>query len=131
MPDKSIRFRQRLQNLQKAFRQLESGVAIQNPSEIETQGIIQSFEFTFELAWKTIKDYLESQSVMARFPREVIKEAVQTDIIEDGDLWLEMLEKRNQLAHTYDEKTAKTSYALIKNCYFQAIQDLLEYFSKQ
>ena len=56
-PLKSIRWRQRFQNLQKAATQLERGLAIDLPSEIEMQGIIQSFEFTFELSWKTSIDY--------------------------------------------------------------------------
>jgi nucleotidyltransferase substrate binding protein (TIGR01987 family) len=129
MTVKFMRFQQRLQNLNKAFAQLKNGIDLERPSEIETQGIIQIFEFTFELAWKTIKEYLESQSVLARFPREVIKEAVQADILENGDLWLEMLEKRNELAHTYDEKTAKTSYLLIKGSYFQEIQTLIRFFN--
>ena len=66
---KTIRWRQRFQNLEKAFTRLQEGLAIPQPNEVEKQGIIQSFEFTFELAWKTIKDYLESQSVVVQFPR--------------------------------------------------------------
>ncbi len=58
---KTIRWQQRFQNLTKAFNQLERGLAIEHPSDIEQQGIIQSFEFSFELSWKTLKDYLEAQ----------------------------------------------------------------------
>jgi hypothetical protein len=64
MNEKSIRFKQRLQNLNKAHKMLEKGVQIPFPTEIERQGIIQSFEFTFELSWKTLKDFLESQEVL-------------------------------------------------------------------
>jgi len=58
---KTVRWQQRFQNLVNAFSQFERGLAITHPSDIERQGIIQSFEFSFELSWKTLKDYLESQ----------------------------------------------------------------------
>ena len=64
---KAVRWRQRFQNLDKAFGQLARGLAIENPSDIERQGVIQSFEFTFELSWKTLKDYLEAQGVICQF----------------------------------------------------------------
>lgn len=83
---KLVRWHQRYQNLKRAFQQLQEGVSIQAPSKIEIQGIIQSFEFTFELAWKTLKDYLESQGVIATFPREVIKQAFHYEILEDGEI---------------------------------------------
>jgi nucleotidyltransferase substrate binding protein (TIGR01987 family) len=128
---KTIRWRQRYQNLNLAFSQLEEGTNIETPSNIEIQGIIQSFEFTFELAWKTIKDYLESQGVTCSFPREVIKQAFHHSIIEDGEIWLDMLGKHNLLAHTYDENLALQAYTLIKSEYFINIQNLLKWFNEQ
>ena len=77
------------------------------------QGIIQSFEFSFELAWKTLKDYLESQGILASFPREVLKLAFQHRILDQGTIWLEMLEQRNLLAHTFNETSV--SRALYHN----------------
>ena len=67
------------------------------------QDIIQSFKFSFELAWNTLKDYLESQRIPASFPREVLKLAFQHRILDQGTIWLEMLEQRNLLAHTFNE----------------------------
>ena len=66
----------------------------------------QTYEITFELAWKTLKDFLESKEVVAQFPRDVIKEAFKNKIIREGETWLDMLEKRNLMSHTYDETTA-------------------------
>ena len=126
---KETRWRQRLANLNRAFTQLEKGVAIDTPSDIETQGIIQSFEFTFELAWKTLKDYLEAQGVECAFPREVIKHAFQAGLLADGEVWLEMLGKRNLLAHTYDEKLAKEAYELITTVYFGVMRDVVAWFN--
>ena len=128
---KTLRWQQRYQNLARAFRQLKTGVEIVEPSEIETQGIIQSFEFTFELCWKTLKDYLESQGVESSFPREVLKMAFHHNIIENGEVWLEMLGKRNLLAHTYDEKMALEAYSLICNDYFTRIESLVSWFDEQ
>ncbi|MFH0785367.1 MAG: nucleotidyltransferase substrate binding protein [Pseudomonadota bacterium] len=126
---KTIRWRQRYQNLNRAFLQLQEGINIQTPSNIEIQGIIQSFEFTFELAWKTLKDYLESQGVLCTFPREVIKQAFHHGILADGEIWLEMLNKRNLLAHTYDEQLALQAYRLISGAYYKHMQILLGWFA--
>lgn len=128
---KTIRWRQRYQNLTRAFQQLQQGVAIENPSAIEMQGIIQSFEFTFELAWKTLKDYLEAQGVPSPFPRETIKQAFHHGILENGEIWLEMLNKRNLLAHTYDEQLAMEAYRLISGGYFTHMQKLLGWLAGQ
>lgn len=105
-----------------------AGLAIEDPSDIERQGVIQSFEFTFELSWKTLKDYLEAQGVLCQFPREVIKQAFQNQIISEGELWLDMLGKRNLLAHTYDEYVAMKAYQLIKQHFAPQIEKLVEWF---
>ena len=125
---KNIRWRQRFQNLNKAFEQLQRGLLIKTPSDIEQQGIIQSFEFTFELSWKTMKDYLESQGVACQFPRDVIKQAFQYRLISAGEIWLDMLGKRNLLSHTYDEKIASEAYRSIKCEYAPQIKELVQWF---
>ena len=124
---KTIRWQQRFQNLDKAFLQLKRGLAIDCPSDIERQGVIQSFEFTFELSWKTLKDYLESQGVICQFPREVIKQAFQNQIISEGEIWLDMLGKKNLLAHTYDEMIALEAYNLIKLHFAPQIEELVQW----
>ena len=128
---KNIRWQQRFQNLERAYDQLSRGLSIAEPSDIEQQGIIQSFEFTFELSWKTVKDYLESQGVESKFPRDVIKQAFHYEIIGDGGLWLDMLSKRNLLAHTYDEKIADQAYSLIKEQYAPQIDLLIIWLQGQ
>ncbi|AGF78792.1 nucleotidyltransferase substrate binding protein, HI0074 family [Desulfocapsa sulfexigens DSM 10523] len=127
---KTIRWQQRFQNLEKAFRQLQRGLDIEHPSDIERQGIIQSFEFTFELSWKTLKDYLEAQGVICQFPREIIKKAFHHQIIDEGECWLDMLGKRNLLAHTYDETLAMESYRLIKQDFAPEITKLVKWFQE-
>ena len=125
---KTVRWQQRFKNLVNAFSQLERGLAITHPSDIERQGIIQIFEFSFELSWKTLKDYLESQGVTCQFPREVIKKAFHHQIISEGEVWLDMLGKRNLLAHTYDEALALESYRLIKQEFSPKLKKLVKWF---
>ncbi|CCQ98331.1 conserved hypothetical protein [[Clostridium] ultunense Esp] len=120
-----IRWKQRYQNFEKAFKNLEEALTKGDLSPLEKAGVIQIYEFTFELAWKTIKDYLEEKGVQVKFPRDVIKEAFKYEMIEDGELWLDMLQKRNLMAHTYDEKTAELAFNLITGHYFNAMKQVL------
>jgi nucleotidyltransferase substrate binding protein (TIGR01987 family) len=119
---KDVRWRQRFQNFEKAYKQLEISVLqVNDLSDLEKEGMVQRFEYTFELAWKTLKDYLEAQQVNAKFPREVIKQAFHYEIIEDGEIWMDMLEKRNLMAHTYQENIFRVAVENISTKYFNAI----------
>jgi nucleotidyltransferase substrate binding protein (TIGR01987 family) len=120
--DKSTRWRQRFTNLENAHLFLKAGLAKPTLDPYQGAGIIQSFEFTFELCWKTLKDFLESKGSNVVFARDVIKEAFASQIIKDGHLWLEMLEKRNLLSHTYNRKKANEAVQMIKKRYFPGIE---------
>jgi len=122
--NKEIRWRQRFSNLEKAFLQLSDACKLEGYSDLEKAGLVQIFEFTFELSWKTMKDLLESLGVEAKFPREVIKAGFQYEIIADGDTWMDMLEKRNYLAHSYDEVQAEEAVHLIREKYYPAVLQL-------
>lgn len=119
-----IRWKQRFQNFEKAFVFLDSALKSPNPNELEQAGIVKAYEFTFELAWKTLKDYMEENGVIAKFPREVIKEAFAYHILNDGDFWMDMLNKRNLMTHTYNETKAQLALSLIRNSYFNELQKL-------
>lgn len=93
--------------------------------------MIQTYEFTFELAWKTLKDYLEEKGVIVKFPRDTIKEAFRYELIEDGELWLDMLQKRNLMAHTYDEETAELAFQLIAEQHYPALKKTLDQLRDQ
>ena len=99
-------------------------------NKFEVQGLIQCFEYTFELSWKTLKDYLEFEGYDVNTPRETIKKAFQTGMIEDGNVWLDALEKRNIMSHTYNENITKQTEQLIKTKYYFIIQKLVTNFSK-
>lgn len=113
-----IRWRQRWANFQKALNQLTEFIEKQDLNKLEKQGLIQCFEYTFELAWKTMKDYLEDQGFMVNSPRMAIQTGFQMQLIEHGHVWIDALEKRNLMAHTYDENLANEAEQLIRTNYF-------------
>jgi len=123
---KDIRWKQRFHNFEKAYLFLKKATDLSVLDDLQTAGLIQSFEFTFELAWKTLKDYLEEMGIPLKFPREVIKQGFQTELIENGELWLEMLEKRNELTHTYNEAQTKKAVEKIRKHYFPALHQVYE-----
>ena len=128
MESKDVRWKQRFQNFEKAFLFFETAVDKKSYTPIEIGGLVQAFEFTFELGWKTIKDFLFEQGLSTNFPREAIKEGFQTKIIEDGHTWLQMLEKRNEFSHTYNEIVAKEAVKTIKYSYYPAIWQVYRFF---
>lgn len=105
-----MRWRQRFQNFRKAFSQLSNAAALAQERELtalEQQGLIQAFEFTHELAWKTLKDFLEARGRSDVFgSKDATREGFAAGLIDDGDAWMQMIESRNETTHTYDEKTA-------------------------
>ena len=121
------RWKQRYKNFEKAFQFFENSIEKPGYSQLEIAGLVQSFEFTFELAWKTIKDFLYEQGIQTDFPIEAIKAGFQYQVIEDGHLWLEMLEKRNELSHTYNAEVAENAVDVIKNRYYFGIKQVYEY----
>ena len=125
------RFEERQSDYKKALLKLKEALQ-EEPTEIVIDGILHRYEFTFELAWKTIKDYLEYMGIVNKVgsPRENIQLAYQQGIINDGELWIEMMLSRNSLSHLYDEETSGKIYNDIKNKYIQAFEKLEEKFEE-
>lgn len=129
MENKDIRWKQRFSNYQNAFVRLKEAVEkFEQLDTLSKEGLIQRFEYTLELAWKTLKDYLESKGDLVKFPRDVIKKAFQTNLIDNGETWLEMLEKRNIMSHTYDEETFNEVLDVIIKHYFKELKALHQFF---
>ena len=103
---KEIRWKQRFENFNKSYTLLKKYSSGPIVTELEKAGIIQFFEMTFELGWKVLKDYLESEGYIVKSPRETIKQAFQVGIIENGHVWIDALSNRNLTTHTYDEELA-------------------------
>ena len=121
---KVIRWKQRFENFEKSFLLLREYIQIKNPSKIERAGGIQFFEMSFELAWKMLKDYLESEGFEPKSPKATLKQAFQSDLIEDGHIWMDALDDRNLTVHTYDEETAEEIELKIKNEYYLILEKL-------
>ena len=103
-----VRWIQRLQNFSQALAQLERFIEKTELNEMERQGIIQAFEYNFELSWNTLKDYFEYQGESnIHGSRDAIRIAFQRGILEDGELWMQMLKSRTLTTHTYNKSTAK------------------------
>ena len=123
---KNVRWKQRFQNFEKSFSQLEIALKIKKPSDTERAGLIQFFELSFELAWKTLKDYLEAQGFQVNSPRETLKQAYQAQVINHGEIWIDALDNRNLTVHTYDEATCLKVVDLIRNKYFSILKELYQ-----
>ncbi|GGH84656.1 nucleotidyltransferase substrate binding protein (TIGR01987 family) [Pullulanibacillus pueri] len=128
---KDIRWKQRFENFEKSFKLLEKYSNNSISNELERAGIIQFFETTFELAWKVLKDYLESEGYIAKSPRESIKQAFQMDLIEEGHLWMDALSKRNLTSHTYDQELAEKLVKEIQEQFLPLLQNLYKTLLKE
>jgi nucleotidyltransferase substrate binding protein (TIGR01987 family) len=125
-----IRWKQRFNNYCRAYVQLNKAVeahACQPDNELIQMALVKAFEMTFELAWKTMKDYLRYNGIDVKLPREVIKHAFANDIIVDGQLWIDMLENCNVMAHVYDEARAHETVYLICQRYLQSLEHLYQF----
>jgi len=130
-----IRWKQRFTYLVQAHRLLEEALnqGVANLNQLEKEGLTQRFEFTFELAWKTLKDYLDESGITLPIatPREVIKTAFATNIIDEGSLWLTMLDHRNLLSHTYDEQRFDEAVRAIDQKYNTLLRSLVVFFESR
>ncbi|MDY6903098.1 MAG: nucleotidyltransferase substrate binding protein [Thermodesulfobacteriota bacterium] len=134
MTDQDIRWTQRFSHFSKAFSRLKEGVDLAGErrlSNLEEQGLIQAFEFTHELAWSTLKDFLESRGVQGLYgSRDTTREAFKNGLIEDGDAWMEMIQSRNLTSHTYNQDIAASIADAVCRVYFDQFRLLLDRFAR-
>jgi nucleotidyltransferase substrate binding protein (TIGR01987 family) len=126
-----IRWRQRFQNFDRAFVLLRAGLESKELdafTDLEREGLIQRFEYTYELAWKTVKDLLEEDGVIVNpvTPRNVIKVAFASKVLADGQVWIDMMLDRNRLLHMYDFQTFASVLEAVVRRYFPALDALHE-----
>ena len=131
MIEEDIRWIQRFSNFERAFLLLQDSLKIEQLSILERAGLIQFFEITFELAWKLLKDYEETEGFIVKTPREAIKQAFQSGLISNGHGWIDALQDRNLTAHTYNEETAIAVEAKIRDKYFQLLAEVYAYFKNK
>jgi nucleotidyltransferase substrate binding protein (TIGR01987 family) len=129
-----IRWKQRFENYEKALRLLREALAdVESLSKLEKEGAVQRFEFTVELAWKTLKDYLEYSGVVLEqiTPKNVIRQAFAAKIITDGQLWIDILDCRNQMSHTYDEAAFDRAVHEMAGRFLLGFDQLHDFFKKR
>ena len=119
MTTQDIRWIQRLNHFSKALSQLTKFIEKGALNELEKQGLIQAFEYTFELAWNTLKDYFEVQGeINIHGSRDAFRLAFKRGLLEDGETWMDMIKSRTLTSHTYNEDVAEKIAADIVNRYF-------------
>ncbi len=128
---KETRWQQRFENFSRAFSLLNEAAGRGNLSDLEAEGMVQRFEYTFELAWKTMKDYLESKGITRTYPRDVIKAAFETGLVDDGETWVEMLERRNEAAHTDNKERFERVTGAIRTRFLAALTALVSRLDRE
>ncbi|MBE7525866.1 nucleotidyltransferase substrate binding protein [candidate division WWE3 bacterium] len=122
MTNPDIRWQQRFASYQKALLQLQEAVELSSQrslSPLEKQGVIQAFEFTHELAWNMLKDFLQDQGNQnIKGSKDATREAFKVELIGDGDQWMAMIQSRNISSHTYDERIAEQLVEVIIRDYY-------------
>jgi nucleotidyltransferase substrate binding protein (TIGR01987 family) len=105
-----IRWKQRFHNFRRALDTLDQAVELSRErplTDLEQQGLIQGFEFTHELAWNVLKDFLEEKGIIGLIgSRDATRQAFRDGLIEDGETWMDMIRERNMSSHTYNQDVA-------------------------
>ena len=125
--NQDIRWEQRFSSFRKALSQLRKFIDKGELSELEEQGLIKAFEYTYELAWNAIKDYYEFQGVTdIQGSRDAIRLAFRRGLITQGESWMNMIESRIKTSHTYNEEIAREISEAIFRIYFDLFVELEE-----
>ncbi len=129
MKSREERWIQRANSFERALSRLRAAITLAEErelSDLESQGLIQGFEYTHELAWKTMKNFFEAQGTTNLYgSRDTTRVAFRNGLIENGEVWMDMIEKRNLTTHTYDEDIANEVVMTIRNSYFHEFERLL------
>lgn len=128
-----IRWKQRFSNFSKALGHLKEAVSsLENPSDLEKEGTVQRFEFTHELAWKVMKDFLEYEGISGiTGSRSATREAFNKGLVTEGQMWMNMLESRNKTVHTYVDEILQKEYHLIVQEYFPLLEQFHQKMREQ
>ena len=126
--DKDIRWEQRFSNYRKALKQLTRFIdkgEKEDLSDLEKQGLVKAFEYTYELAWTTLKDFLEFRGQKDIYgSRDATRKAFELGLIENGEEWMDMLQSRNLTSHTYNEEVAEEICRAVVGVYFPLFRKL-------
>jgi len=135
MESKDIRWKQRFDNFEKAYLSLvksQEALESEPDNDFIQDSLIQRYEYTLELAWKTMKDYLENEGFMdVTSPKKAVRKAFQERIIQDGSAWIAALDDRNKTSHAYDEQMAKDVIQSITEQHIPIFRDFYLYMKTE
>jgi nucleotidyltransferase substrate binding protein (TIGR01987 family) len=131
-----IRWIQRFDNFQRSMKQLDSAMALMKEralSDLEVQGVIQAFEYNYELAWNVVKDFYVYQGtdIDIQGSRDAFRTAFNRGLVADGKVWMDMIKSRILTVHTYNEALAQQILQDIVNRYHPALTELKETFTQR
>jgi nucleotidyltransferase substrate binding protein (TIGR01987 family) len=129
MENKDIRWKQRFQNFEKAFLKLQEAIEKENLNELERNGLIQRFEFTIDLSWKVLKDFLEQKGFSFKpSPKDTIREAQKAGLIDFAQALIDGLDMRNELSHDYSGDKFEQYKTVFRTQVFVALKQLYLFF---
>lgn len=127
-----VRWKQRFDNYINAYNALKKAIDLSQTRELtklEKQGVIQSFEYTHQLSWNVLKDYLTEQGILGLIgSKDTTRQAFKSNLISDGETWMEMIKTRNLTSHTYDEELAENTFKAIVESFFPAFKKFTDKF---
>lgn len=129
--NQDIRWKQRFRNYEKAFRRLSRAIEVVRATpddDLLQSGLVQTYKYTFELAWKTLQDYLTEEGFLLHSPRETIRQGFQSGYITDAEDWLQALSDRNLIIHLYDDEVRTRAVKDISERYFFIFQSFYDTF---
>lgn len=125
--EQDIRWKQRFEHFEKAYFQMQRFMAKETLNEFELQGLIQCFEYTYELAWNVMKDFLFYQGITGiSGSRDAFRQAFNKELIKQGNDWMQMVDDRIITVHSYNEETTKLIESRIKQIYYPLFTDFYE-----
>lgn len=117
-------------DFEKALKNLDEAVKVVK-TDLEIDGAIKRFELCYELAWKLIKEWLADKGIICKNPRDCFKYAYENDLIKDEKAWLDMIEDRNELVHTYTHESSRIIFQHIKDSYLQSLKNLFNIIQQE
>ncbi|MGQ0827287.1 MAG: HI0074 family nucleotidyltransferase substrate-binding subunit [Bacteroidota bacterium] len=129
MENKDIRWKQRFQNFEKAFFKLKEAIELKNPNELERNGLVQRFEFTLDLSWKVMKDYLEAKGFNFKpSPKDTFRQAKEGGFFDQAQELIDGLDIRNELSHDYSGEKFEKSENKLRREIFPALEKLYQFY---
>jgi len=132
MENKDIRWKQRFANFEKAFSKLKEAIETKNLNELERNGLVQRFEFTLDLSWKVMKDFLEEKGFIFKpSPKDTFRQAQEARFIDNAQALIDGLDIRNTLSHDYSGHKFEDSEEQLRSETFPALTELYSFFVAQ